>query len=841
MDKKFKLSVSNVAIDSDASAETNSLSAESTTENVQPKSSKKLGRRRGSEWEVVEGLKEGQRFEKRPDVYNGFLHKKRKWPLKGWHKRFFVLNKGILIYGKNQNEINKGKIHGSVDIGLSVISSKLTGCRIDIDAEEFIYHLKAKTEDNFNAWLKQLTDHRLYRQHGLTYGSRAGIYSSSQTTEESAEDLLKTDCTDGCSTSKDISTKLSSWARNVRFPLEDVERYIAQTEKNLKKLSHLLRQVDPKSGNTSNLERISINSACSANLDLNVAGSFLQPCEASDNQVYEKIFSLSTEVFSAIKNVVSVLSVEKDTLKEALNQESQSLANYDLSNEVISGLKNSLKEALHQNTELRRRLKAIHDTSDSSHLSHIPLKQNSNSSISGNSSCISASEYFDAEDLPKDEDKIEVAGGDFEIPLSTRGSDTSSEAGSFSSNESISSGSEGEIEFGHTNIKLQSEGSKGLTGRRTILPVPRPATEGLSLWNILYKNIGKDLSQISMPVALNEPLNILQRLCEELEYSELLDKAAEVSDPYERMVYVAAFAVSAYASSYSRAGNKPFNPLLGETYECIREDKGFRFLSEQVSHHPPISACYAESRNFIFWQEARVKTKFWGKSMEFQPLGKVHLCFPSSGDTYVWNKVTTCVHNIFSGQRWVDQYGELHITNNQISCKLTFAKSTYWSSKRHEVLGTVYDENGKHVRNLFGKWSEALYCGVAPSARCVWRAGTLPPHHEQFYGFTRFAIELNELERESHLLPPTDTRLRPDQRALEVGNLSKAEQLKLQLENAQRERRKKRMAQNVQYQPLWFSQNENNDQNNDEWLYNGKYWDARKNGTFSEMQFESLW
>lgn len=75
----------------------------------------------------------------------------------------------------------------------------------------------------------------------------------------------------------------------------------------------------------------------------------------------------------------------------------------------------------------------------------------------------------------------------------------------------------------------------------------------------------------------------MQRLCEELEYSELLDKAAELDDPYERMVYVAAFAVSCYASSCYRAGNKPFNPLLGETYECVREDKGFKFLGEQVS------------------------------------------------------------------------------------------------------------------------------------------------------------------------------------------------------------------------------------------------------------------
>ncbi len=46
---------------------------------------------------------------------------------------------------------------------------------------------------------------------------------------------------------------------------------------------------------------------------------------------------------------------------------------------------------------------------------------------------------------------------------------------------------------------------------------------------------------------------------------------------------VAAFSVSPYASTYYRAGQKPFNPLLGETYECIREDKGWRFIAEQVS------------------------------------------------------------------------------------------------------------------------------------------------------------------------------------------------------------------------------------------------------------------
>lgn len=47
-------------------------------------------------------------------------------------------------------------------------------------------------------------------------------------------------------------------------------------------------------------------------------------------------------------------------------------------------------------------------------------------------------------------------------------------------------------------------------------------------------------------------------------------------------VYVATFAITAYASTYHRAGSKPFNPVLGETYECDRPDKSFRFIAEQV-------------------------------------------------------------------------------------------------------------------------------------------------------------------------------------------------------------------------------------------------------------------
>ena len=75
---------------------------------------------------------------------------------------------------------------------------------------------------------------------------------------------------------------------------------------------------------------------------------------------------------------------------------------------------------------------------------------------------------------------------------------------------------------------------------------------------------------------------MLQRLTEELEYSDLLDKAAACETSTEQMCYVAAFTTSSYSTTATRTG-KPFNPLLGETFEFDRtEDLGWRSLAEQV-------------------------------------------------------------------------------------------------------------------------------------------------------------------------------------------------------------------------------------------------------------------
>lgn len=85
---------------------------------------------------------------------------------------------------------------------------------------------------------------------------------------------------------------------------------------------------------------------------------------------------------------------------------------------------------------------------------------------------------------------------------------------------------------------------------------------------------------------------MLQRITEDFEYSNILDAAAQCKDPLEQMAYVAAFTISSYSTTVNRT-SKPFNPLLGETYECDRtSDLGWKAFNEQVK--------------FIFYREITI-------------------------------------------------------------------------------------------------------------------------------------------------------------------------------------------------------------------------------------------
>ncbi|CAI7625148.1 unnamed protein product [Penicillium manginii] len=366
----------------------------------------------------------------------------------------------------------------------------------------------------------------------------------------------------------------------------------------------------------------------------------------------------------------------------------------------------------------------------------------------------------------------------------------------------------------------------------------------IGLWGILKSMIGKDMTKMTLPVSFNEPTSLLQRVAEDLEYTDLLDIAADRSDSMERLLYVASYAASEYASTIGRVA-KPFNPLLGETFEYVRPDKGYRFFVEQVSHHPPIGAAWAESPKWDYWGESSLKSKFYGKSFDINLLGTWFLKLrPITGgeELYTWKKVTSSVIGIITGNPTVDNYGLMEIKNHTTGevCYLDFKPRGWKASSAYQVAGKVVDATGSPKWSIGGRWNDKIYARHTPgfeapvsgqdpdSAKTllVWQAHARPTGVP--FNLTPFVITLNALpDSLKEYLPPTDTRLRPDQRAMEDGEYDLAADEKHRVEEKQRAKRRERETRGETYEPQWFVRDRCPVTGEEFWAHNGKYWSSR--------------
>uniref|UniRef100_A0A8C1UAE0 Oxysterol-binding protein n=3 Tax=Cyprinus carpio TaxID=7962 RepID=A0A8C1UAE0_CYPCA len=531
--------------------------------------------------------------------------------------------------------------------------------RIDLDAGHSLYHVKAKSDDIFYIWLTKLTAHRHFKKNeaiNLHHGVLQALSTGTSSTLPAMASLAQRNrvmvgiCVHltitlnyiwSLTSSSQGNTKVSDWLKKTQ-EADLCQQELARCQLDLAELSSLIQKLHWHEGglpitNTDLEHRISMQ-----NLTLEKpkkkSGKIwghsrtLSRVESLGFQFSSSHLGTSAGLAASLQSIPDYVYSQLSTPAVSSPEGKQlQLDICALCDKVHSSLK-----SIHESLAVERERQ---DTpSQDRKLSRTP------------SVADSTAEYFDASEV---------------VCENLSENETSDESGMSDVTTSNS-----EPEEGHKTANMKYKASVSSTndlasnaqvsGRRTVLPAHSTDNSHIGILNILYNNIGKDLSRVSMPVALNEPLSLLQRVSEELEYSELLDIANHTDDPFERMVYVAVFSISGYAWASWRNRYKPFNPVLGETYENVREDRGFRYIAEQVSHHPPLSACHAESDNFSFWQDQRWKYKFWGKSVEIVSSGMINVTLPNYGDHYEWNKAVTCIHNVFSQQRWLDALRSVH-------------------------------------------------------------------------------------------------------------------------------------------------------------------------------------
>jgi len=351
-----------------------------------------------------------------------------------------------------------------------------------------------------------------------------------------------------------------------------------------------------------------------------------------------------------------------------------------------------------------------------------------------------------------------------------------------------------------------------------------------TLWQQLKKYLGKDVtSLISLPIWVFEPVSFLQFLCQPMQYSELLDKASREDDPCKRLVYLTAFIVGGYTASTRT--KKPFNPYLGETYEYISKERNFKFVGEQVSHHPPIGVSICQGDGYILELELGCEARLKGNYADVIVQSTNRLQFTRYNELITWTRLNTTAHNIFIGGTWIDYHGTLKIVNQTTSEKsvLNLTKSGFLGSGRYKTEAQIYDRNGQVQYHIFGHWNDALYYSSEKSpeeSTLLWKNMLVNYSKNEIGPFNR---QMNEITEEmKQVLPPTDSRFRPDRLYLELGQMDVASREKTKLENDQRAQRRKREEKNERWNPRYFKREA--DSFGPRWKYLDNYWQLREQG-----------
>lgn len=755
-------------------------------------------------------------------VHTGVLQKRRRKRHQGHARRFFSLDftSSTLSY---YHDKNSSALRGAIPLSLAAIGANAKTRELSIDSGAEIWHLRASNQTDFVTWKKaiekasQIAADAVSPSQGPSMDKQTMLQNSSNQEEE------------------------QDWAR-----AEALLSRFAGTRDAVRRLCpdtrSIMRITAFSDRDSSNSSPIDTNGDDYFKQDEKRSFWKRKPGAPSSSHANRFKRSASTQLTSPAPSLGSSSSNDKLRSSYATAEESHyHLRHHDQEertmNDHCQALLRDLDAAVTEFTALIAKSKQRRAQAPKFAASRVSVNS------------FDSQEFFDAPDGAN--------APFFEIPDASddemsRGTEDIVDDGSDCSSDLDES-----VGFSATGTGLQSDKptfifppkSKNLSPlpmsvvrRRTTVVAPQCMPP--SLIGFLRKNVGKDFSTISMPVTANEPTSLLQRASEQLEYSSLLDRAARATDRVERLIFVSAFAISSLSNARvkERAIRKPFNPMLGETFELVREDMGFRFVAEKVSHHPVQLALHAEAREWSFMQSPLPSQKFWGKSAEIVTEGKARVLLYAHDECFSWSPATSFLRNIIAGEKYVEPVGSMVVVNETAGLKavVSFKARGMFSGRGEELSVEAFDSHGEPLSlGLKGDWIQSIRLtedGV-PQDIIIWSAGSLVEDARKHYGMTSFAATLNEItEIENGKLPPTDSRLRPDQRALEKGDHEQAEETKARLEEQQRSRRRNMESAGEEWRPRWFTKTEIGEEII--WkLKTGKdgYWEERARGTWADV------
>ncbi|GAB1288738.1 Oxysterol-binding protein [Apodemus speciosus] len=223
------------------------------------------------------------------------------------------------------------------------------------------------------------------------------------------------------------------------------------------------------------------------------------------------------------------------------------------------------------------------------------------------------------------------------------------------------------------------------------------------------------------------------------------ESISDQKDPRDRMVQVVKWYLSAFhAGRRGSVAKKPYNPILGEIFQChwtlpndteenaelVSEGpvpwvskNSVTFVAEQVSHHPPISAFYAECFNKKIQFNAHIwtKSKFLGMSIGVHNIGQGCVSCLEYDEHYILTFPNGYGRSILTVP-WVELGGECNINCSKTgyNANIVFHTKPFYGGKKHRITAEIFSPNDKKsFCSIEGEWNGIMYAKYATGENTV--------------------------------------------------------------------------------------------------------------------------
>jgi len=341
-----------------------------------------------------------------------------------------------------------------------------------------------------------------------------------------------------------------------------------------------------------------------------------------------------------------------------------------------------------------------------------------------------------------------------------------------------------------------------------------------------------DISHITAPPFILAPQSLTQFPAYWAERPSLFTAAAHESDPARRMLlvlklYLASLQRQYYVGRTVKEGlKKPLNPYLGELFFAEFSDhdlsdekassSSVRVIAEQVSHHPPTTACFLSADDEGVRAEAYSTqvTTLSGTSVLIRQSGHAVLTVDKYNETYLLPLPDVTARSILSGVPWPELNDTYKIVSSSgYTAEMRFVGKAFWGGDRNCFEASIYhhadatEDTTAPIFTVCGSWSSKFTIRDsngkeidvfdlsdpknAPSPMSIKPVGEQHPWESQrAWGATFEAI-----------------------RKADHGDVVKQ---KSKLENAQREMRKKEKTEGRTWETMFFTRRNNNEDDVDD-------------------------